>query len=111
VTGGKRRSGRRRPGDRWLGSILVECAWAAARTRNTYLAAQFWRLARRIGKKKAAVAVAHTILVIVWHLLSRDCTYEELGGDWFSHRDTERTRARAVAQLERLGYRVSLDAA
>lgn len=111
VTGGKRRSGKRRPGDRWLSGILVECAWAAARTRNTYLAAQFWRLARRIGKKKAAVAVAHTILVIAWHLLSRNCTYEELGGDWFSHRDAERVRARAVAQLEKLGYRVSLDAA
>ena len=111
VTGGKRRSGRRRPGDRWLLDILVECAWAAARTRNTYLSAQFWRLARRIGKKKAAVAVAHSILVIAWHLLSRDCPYEELGGDWFTRRDAERTRARAVAQLEKLGYHVTLDAA
>lgn len=111
VTGGKRRSGKRRPGDRWLSGILVECAWSAARTRDTYLAAQFWHLARRIGKKKAAVAVAHTILVIVWHLLSRNCTYQELGGDWFGQRDAERARARAVAQLEKLGYRVSLDAA
>ncbi len=111
VTGGKRRSGRRRPGDRWLLDILVECAWAAARTRNTHLSAQFWRLARRIGKKKAAVAVAHTILVIAWHLLARDCTYEELGADWFVKRDTDRARARAVAQLEKLGYRVTLDAA
>lgn len=111
VTGGKRRSGKRRSGDRWLSGILVECAWSAARTRDTYLAAQFWHLARRIGKKKAAVAVANTILVIVWHLLSRNCTYEELGGDWFRQRDAERARARAVAQLEKLGYRVSLEAA
>lgn len=71
VTGGKRRSGRTNKGDRWLREILVECAWAAARSRDSYLSAQFWHLARRIGKKKAAVAVAHSILVIAWHLLSR----------------------------------------
>ena len=57
ITGGKRRSGKTTKGDVWLGDILTECAWAAARTRDTYLSAQFWRLARRIGKKKAAVAV------------------------------------------------------
>jgi transposase len=57
VTGGKRRSGKPTRGNRWLGEVLIECAWAAARTRDTYLSAQFWRLARRIGKKKAAVAV------------------------------------------------------
>lgn len=111
VTGGKRRSGRRRPGDRWLLEILVQCAWAAARTRRTYPSAQFWRLARRIGKKKAAVAVAHTLLVIAWHLLAEDCTYEELGGDYFARRDVDRVRSRAVAQLEKLGYRVTLEAA
>jgi transposase len=69
VTGGKRRSGRTRQGNLWLGDILIEGAWAAARCRDTYLSAQFWRLARRIGKKKAALAVGHSILVIAWHLL------------------------------------------
>jgi transposase len=109
VTGGKRHSGKTTKGDRWLGEILVECAWAASHTRNTYLAAQYWRLARRIGKKKAAVAVGHSILVIAWHLLSYGCYYEDLGGQYFVDHDLERTRRRAVAQLESLGYRVTLD--
>ena len=111
VTGGKRRSGTTRKGDRWLGEILVECAWAAARVRKSYLGAQYWRLARRIGKKKAAVAVGHSILVIAWHLLSSGCLYEDLGGDYFVRHDLERARRKAVAQLESLGYRVSLEQA
>ena len=74
VTGGKRRSGRPTKGNRWLGEVLTECAWAAARSRDTYLAAQFWRLARRIGKKKAAIAVGHSILVIAWYLLDGAAT-------------------------------------
>ena len=72
-TGGKRRSGKPTKGNRWLGEVLTECAWAAARSRDTYLAAQFWRLARRIGKKQAAGAVGHSILVVAWHLLTDDC--------------------------------------
>src|SRR5215208_4849214 len=108
-TGGKRRSGRPTRGNRWLGEVLIECAWAAARSRDTYLSAQYWRLARRIGKKKAAVAVGHSILVIAWHLLANDCDYQDLGGDYFARRDTDRQRQRAVAQLQALGYRVSLE--
>ena len=71
-------------GNRWLGEVLTECAWAAAHSRDTYLAAQFWRLARRIGKKKAAVAVGHSILVIAWHLLTNDCDYADPGGDYLA---------------------------
>jgi transposase len=108
VTGGKRRSGKSTKGNRWLGEVLTECAWAAARTRDTYLAAQFWRLARRIGKKKAAMAVGHSILVITWHLLSADRDYQDLGGDYFVRRDADRARQRAVAQLQALGYCVTL---
>jgi transposase len=111
LTGGKRRSGKPTKGNRWLGEVLIECAWAAAHTRETYLAAQFWRLARRIGRKKAAGAVGHSILVIAWHLLSDDCDYQDLGGDYFVRRDTERQRQRAVAQLQALGYRVVLEPA
>jgi transposase len=85
------------------------CAWAAARSRDTYLSAQCWRLARRIGKKKAAVAVGHSILVIAWHLLTDNCTYQDLAGDYFVRRDTDRQRQRAVAQLQALGYRVALE--
>jgi transposase len=109
LTGGKRRSGKPTRGNRWLGEVLIECAWAAARSRDTYLSAQYWRLARRIGKKKAAVAVGHSILVIGWHLLADDCDYQDLGGDYFIRRDTDRARQRAVAQLQALGYCVVLE--
>ena len=108
-TGGKRRSGKPTKGNRWLGEVLIECAWAAARSRDTYLSAQYWRLARRIGKKKAAVAVGHSILVIAWYLLTDNCDYRDLGGDYFARRDTDRQRQRAVAQLQALGYRVVLE--
>jgi transposase len=108
-TGGKRRSGKPTKGNRWLGEVLIECAWSAARSREGYLSAQYWRLARRIGKKKAAVAVGHSILVIAWHLLANDCDYQDLGGDYFVRRDTDRQRQRAVAQLQALGYRVVLE--
>jgi transposase len=91
--------------------VLTECAWAAAHSRDTYLAAQFWRLARRIGKKKAAVAVGHSILVIAWYLLTDDCDYHDLGGDFFIRRDSDRARQRAVAQLQGLGYHVTLQPA
>jgi transposase len=111
ITGGKRRSGKPTKGNHWLADVLTECAWAAARSRDTYLAAQFWRLARRIGKKKAAMAVGHSILVIAWHLLTNDCDYQDLGGDFFIRRDTDRTRQRAVAQLQALGYHVTLQPA
>ena len=111
VTGGKRRSAKINRGNRWLGEILNQCAWSAAHSRDTYLAAQFWRFARRIGKKKAAVAVSHSILAICWHLLSENCDYDDLGGDYFVTRDTDRTRQRALAQLQALGYTVTLEPA
>jgi transposase len=96
----------------WLKSILVDCAWAVAHTKDTYLSAQFWRLARRRGKQRAAVAVAHSILVIAYHLLGNDTGYQDLGGDYFTRRDdpTARTR-RLVRQLEQLGHQVTLSPA
>jgi transposase len=109
ITGGKRGSGKTTKGDVWLIDILTQCAWAAAHTHDTYLAAQFWRLARRIGKKKAAVAVAHSILVICWHLLTHDRDYDDLGGDYFTGRNTDRQRDRLITQLTGLGYYVTLD--
>jgi hypothetical protein len=95
-------------GLRWLGEVLVECAWAAARSRDSYLSAHFWRLALRIGKKTAAVAVGHSMLVIAWHLLTDDCDYQDLGGDYLVRHDADRARQRAVAQLQALGYQVTL---
>jgi transposase len=110
ITGGKRGSGRTTNGDVWLGEVLNQCAWAAARTRDTYLSAQYWRLARRIGKKKAAVAVGHSILVICWHLIANDADYHDLGGDYFTRRqDPDRHRDRLIDQLHGLGYRVTLN--
>jgi transposase len=109
ITGGKRRSGKTNKGNRWLGEILYECAWAAARSRNTYLAAQYWRLVHRIGKKKATVAVAHSILVIAWHLLTVNVDYNDLGPDYYNRAtDPERRKASLVKQLQALGYAVAL---
>lgn len=110
ITGGKRGSGKTTKGDVWLRDILTQCAWAASHARDSYLSAQFWRLARRIGKKKAAIAVGHSILVISWHLLTRDTDYDDLGGDYFTRRaDPDRQRDRLIHQLHSLGYRVTLD--
>lgn len=109
ITGGKRRSGVTNKGNRWLGEILNQSAIAASHTRDTYLAAQFWRLKRRIGHKKAAVAVGHSILVICWHLLTNNCDYDDLGGDWFMRRtDTDKRRDFLIRQLHDLGYGVAL---
>lgn len=109
ITGGKRRSGKTNQGNRWLGEILHEAAIAASHTKDTYLAAQFWRLKRRIGHRKAAVAVGHSILVICWHLLTSNCDYDDLGGDWFARRtDTDKRRDFLIRQLHDLGYGVAL---
>ena len=108
---GKRRNGRIRGGNRWLRSTLVEAAWAAARTKDTYLAAQYRRLAARRGAKRALIGLAHTILVIVYHLLRDGATYQELGGNYFDERDREATLRRSVRRLERLGYKVTVEAA
>lgn len=108
-SGGKRRGGKTSKGDPWLRAALVEAAHAAGRRRNTYLSAQYRRLASRRGKKRAAVAVGHTILVIAYHLLERSCDYEELGGDYFDKRDHQFVERRLVRRLEGLGYKVSLD--
>jgi hypothetical protein len=111
ITGGKRGSSKTTHGDVWLIDILTQCAWAAARTRDTYLSAQFWRLGRRIGKKKVAVAVTHSILLICWHLLTDDRDHDDLGGDYLTRRNTDRQRDRLIKQLHTLGYRVTLDKA
>lgn len=113
-SGGKRRSGRTTPGDVWLADALIEAAWSAARTRDTYLAAKFWRVAgpRADGnrKKKAAVAVGHKILIAAWHIMNDpEQTYRDLGGDWFTRHDNpDRRKQRLINQLADLGYQVQL---
>lgn len=105
---GKRQSGKTTKGNRWLRTTLVQVAWAASHTKNTYLAAQYRRLAGRRGKKRALVALGHTILVITYHVLKDQTTYRELGPDYFDRLDTERLTRTLVRRLERLGHKVTL---
>lgn len=104
---GKRFSGKTRPGNKALRVALVQAAHAAAHTKNTYLSAQYHRLAGRRGKKKAVMAVAHTILVIAYHLIQRKEAYRELGGNYFDEKNPEATAKRLIKRLEILGYQVS----
>ena len=108
---GKRRSGTTRKGSKWLRGALGEAAIAAARTRNTYLAAQYQRLRARRGHSKALTAVAHSILTATWHMLQTGEIYADPGGDFFARRDPQRLTRRLVAQLERLGHTVTLNQA
>jgi transposase len=108
---GKRRSGRTRKGNPWLRALLVQAAHAGARKRDTYLGAQYRRLAARRGKSRAAVAVGHTILVIAYHLLRDGTAYHDLGPRYFDERDRRAVERRLVHRLEGLGYRVSLEPA
>jgi transposase len=105
---GKRRSGRSRQGSKWLRGTLIEAARAAARTRDTYLNAQYRRVRARRGANRASLAVAHSLLVAVWHMLQTGETYHDPGGDYYTRRDPARTTRRLVAQLERLGHTVTL---
>jgi transposase len=106
---GKRRSGRTTKGNRWLKRILVQAAWAASRARGTYLQAQYRRLAKRRGRKKALVAVGHTLLVIIYHVLQRGLPYLELGADFLDRLEPERLTRQLVHRLEKLGHKVILE--
>ena len=105
---GKRLSGRTRKGSPWLRTALVEAAQAASRCKDSYLSAQFHRLVVRRGGKKAIIAVGHTLLVIVYHVLSEKNEYEELGGNYFDEWDRQAVQKRLVRRLEKLGYEVTL---
>ena len=106
---GKKRSGKTRKGSPWLRAALVQAAHAAARAKQTYLAAQYRRLTARRGTKKAAVAVGHSILVIVYHLLTDpDCPYFDLGATYFDQRDPGAVQRRLIHRLEALGYHVQV---
>jgi transposase len=108
---GKRRNTRVNAANRYLKAALCEAAWAASHTKNTYLASQYRRLARRMGKKKALVAVGHSILIIVYHVLSRRTPYQELGGNYFDRHNTEAQKNRLIRKLEALGLRVTVEKA
>jgi transposase len=108
---GKRKSGKTRKGSRWLRTTLIECAHAAARTKGSYLSERYRQLTRRRGAKKAAVAVAHELLVAVWRLLSTGEFYDDPGAEALRAGHAEHSRRRALRQLEALGYRVTLEPA
>jgi len=105
---GKRKSGKTRKGNPTLRTALVDAAWAAARTKGTYLSAQYHRLAARWGRTRAAIAVGHSILTIAYHIPKDGSSYNDLGPNYFDERDKQRTIRRTVKRLEKLGYKVRL---
>jgi transposase len=105
---GKRLSGKTRKGNPWLRTALVEAAHAATHCKDSYLAAQYHRLVLRRGGKKATIAVGHTLLVIVYHVLADEQDYQELGGNYFDDYDRQAVQKRLVHRLEKLGYEVTL---
>lgn len=110
-SGGTRKQAATTNGSRWLRAVLTQAGWAASHTKDTYLQAQYQRLARKRGKKKALVAVGHTILTIVYHILTEGTVYQELGPDWFERQDPKRRLRTLTARIEALGYKVTVEAA
>lgn len=108
---GRHRSGKTRKGNRWLRTALTEAALGATRTCHSAFAARYRRIMRHRGHKKAVIAVAHAILVTAYHLLARQTAYQDRGADYYDRRYVERVRRRAIATLERQGYRVTLEPA
>ena len=108
---GKHKAGTTRKGNRWLRMALIEVALAAIRKKDSAFGARYRRVMRHRGHKKAVVAVAHSLLRTIYHVLAESTDYREPGADYYDRRQTARTTRRAVAQLERLGYRVTLESA
>lgn len=95
-------------GNTYLRAMLGEVAWIISRMKDNYLSAQYHRIARRRGKQKAIVAVSHSILVIIYHMLRDKKPYSDLGADYFDKLDTARIEHHHVRRLEQLGYTVTL---
>jgi transposase len=108
---GKQLSGHTRKGNVYVRGALTQAAWAATRTKHTYLAAQFRRLTTRVGKRRALVAVGHSILVIAWHLLSTQASYQALGRDDVDRCDAQADRLKLMRKLEALGLNVVVEPA
>ena len=106
---GRRRSGKTPKGSPWLKRALVQAAWAASHTKDTYLSAFYRRLAARRGRKRALVGLGHAILGIMYHMQRTDTDYADLGGDYFERRDKDRLTRRLVRRLEALGMKVTLE--
>jgi len=108
ISAGKRLSTKTGKGNRWLKQALIEAAHGAARSKNTYLGAYYQRLKKRMGSKKAIVALAHRILVIIYHLLKEEQSYRELGPGHADEQAAESSKRWAIRRLEQLGFAVSL---
>jgi transposase len=107
---GKHYGGTTRKGDSWLRGALGEAGAAAARSKNTYLQARYRRIASRRGKKRALVAVGHSILTAAWHMITNELDYTDLGADYFQqHQDRRHATTHLVSKLAKLGYRVTLE--
>ena len=106
---GKRMSGKTTKGNSYVRTALVQAAWAATHTKETYLAAQYRHLVKRKGKQRALVAVGHSILVVIYHVLAQRRSYQELGGDHFDRQHVERQRKQLIRKLEALGVKVSIE--
>lgn len=107
---GKRKSGSTGHGNPWLRAVLVQVAWGAAHTKRTYLSTLYHRLAGRRGKKRAIVAVAHAVLIIIYMMLRNHTSYQDLGEQHFDQLNPESVLNRAIRRIEKLGYRVTLTA-
>lgn len=105
---GKRYSGRITPGNRWLKAILTEAAWAASKAKGTYLKARYQRLASRRGKKRACLAIGHSILIMAYHIVKEQCVYKELGDDFFDRLNEEYLIKRLTVRIQTLGYTVQV---
>jgi transposase len=105
----QRQSGKTRKGSPWLRAALIEATHGAAKSKGTYLSDQFRRLLSRRGKKKALVAVDHSTLVIMYHVLTHRGIYQELGGNYFDERERMAVECRLTRRLERLGYQGTLE--
>jgi transposase len=108
TSAGKRKHGTTTKGNVYLRALLAEIVWGISHTRDNYLAAQYHRLARRIGKTKAIVAVSHTVAVNFYHMITKRMPYQELGANYFDTLDRERLTRHTVKRLEALGYEVTL---
>jgi transposase len=107
---GRIKSTKTRPGNSYLKGALGIAALSIARSKqNTRLAARYRRIASRRGPMKALVAIEHTLLTAIWHMLTTDVEYADLGGDYYTRRNPDKTKQRAIAQLHQLGYRVTLE--
>jgi len=105
---GKRHSGKTTQGNKWLKGTLTEAAWSASKTKGTYLNSRYKRLASRRGKKRASLAIAHTILIMAYHVIKEQCTYKELGGDYFDRLNEEHLVKRLSSRIQALGYKVEV---